>query len=384
MITQIVQKLLLSIVFTLVATVTWSQAIKSEKAKIRINSTIAQEEMPPYLQIIEPKNLMQGVTFQSDRQSVTIAIKVINQTSETKVYINNIEVPPSQAGDILLKTVDLKNGSNLVTIAVRDKDKLVSETVYNILFIPQVNNISPHALNPGKYYALIVANGNYVSAEMATLKRPVIDAKALKEILTSKYTFDPENIYTLYDMRRDNLIITLDDIQRKLTPEDNLLIYYAGHGKMDEDAGIGYWLLSDATMSSRVNWFSNSALTDYIKAIKAKHIFLIADACYAGSIFYSRGVIDEAPPSIADVYKNKSRTAMTSGGTTEVNDDSKFSEILLDLLRNNSDMYVTSSQLFRSIEKPVMNSGSKTAPRFGIIQGVNDMQGDFIFILRAK
>jgi hypothetical protein len=282
MITQIVQKLLLSIVFTLVATVTWSQAIKSEKAKIRINSTIAQEEMPPYLQIIEPKNLMQGVTFQSDRQSVTIAIKVINQTSETKVYINNIEVPPSQAGDILLKTVDLKNGSNLVTIAVRDKDKLVSETVYNILFIPQVNNISPHALNPGKYYALIVANGNYVSAEMATLKRPVIDAKALKEILTSKYTFDPENIYTLYDMRRDNLIITLDDIQRKLTPEDNLLIYYAGHGKMDEDAGIGYWLLSDATMSSRVNWFSNSALTDYIKAIKAKHIFLIADACYAG------------------------------------------------------------------------------------------------------
>jgi hypothetical protein len=75
---------------------------------------------------------------------------------------------------------------------------------------------------------------------------------------------------------------------------------------------------------------------------------------------------------------------MTSGGTTEVNDDSKFSEILLDLLRNNSDMYVTSSQLFRSIEKPVMNSGSKTAPRFGIIQGVNDMQGDFIFILRAK
>lgn len=382
--TQIFIKVALVIIICSFATEAWSQTVKSEKAKIHINTMVAQAEKTPDVQIIEPKSLTQGVTFQADRQSLTIAMRVTNPTEGTKIYINNIEVPPSQAGDILLKTIDLKNGSNMINLVIRENDKLVKESVYTMLYLPQVNNISPFALNPGKYYALIVANGSYVSPELPSLKRPVPDAKVLKEILTSKYTFDSENIYTLYDMRRDNLIITLDEIQTKLTPEDNLLIYYAGHGKMDEDAGIGYWLLSDASMSSRVNWFSNSTITDYIKSIKARHIFLIADACYAGSIFYSRGVMDEAPPSIADIYKNKSRTAMTSGGTTEVNDDSKFSEILLDLLRNNSDQYITSGQLFRSIERPVMTSGSKTAPRFGIIQGVNDMQGDFVFILRNK
>jgi hypothetical protein len=369
---------------TLITTGLHAQVTTSEKATIHINSLVTRNVPSPDIQIIEPGQLKQGSTFVADRQSVTIAMKLLNPGKGVKIYLNNIEVPPTSAGDVFLKTIDLVTGSNLVSITIHKDDKTVKEYSYSMVYIPPTKNISPFALNPGKYFALIVANGNYVSPDMPTLKRPVPDAKALKEILSTKYTFEPDNIYTLFDMRRDNLIITLDEIQKKLTPDDNILIFYAGHGKMDEEAGIGYWLLSDAALSSRVNWFSNSALTDYIKAIKAKHVFLIADACYGGSIFYSRGVMDDAPPSIADVYKNKSRTAMTSGGTTEVNDDSKFTEILLELLRNNSEQYLTSSQLFRAIERPVMTSGSKTAPRFGTIQGVNDMQGDFVFIRRDK
>ena len=356
----------------------YSQVVTSEKTTFHVNSIA---ELLPDIQVIEPSQLREGETFISERQTVTIAMRLLNPGKEVKIYLNQVEVLPSLTGDVLLRTIDLNTGSNLINISIKKDDKPVKDYVYTMVYIPPVKNISPFALNPGKYFALIIANGNYVSPEIPTLKRPVKDARALKDILSSKYTFDPENIYTLYDMRRDNLIITLDEIQKKLTAEDNLLIFYAGHGKMDEESGNGYWLLSDAAMSSRVNWFSNSALTDYIRAIKAKHIFLIADACYAGSIFFARGVFDDAPPSIADVYKNRSRTAMTSGGTTEVNDESKFTEMLLDLLKNNTDQYLTSSQLFRAIEKPVMNSSSN-APRFGVIQNVNDMQGDFIFILR--
>jgi hypothetical protein len=380
---QIASKIILTTVLISVSTATFPQAIKSEKAKIHINSKVAPDKMGPSLQVIEPKNMKEGVTFQADRQSVSIALRVINPTGETKVYINNVEVPPSPGGDIYLKTVDLRNGSNLLTLALHDKDKLISETVYSMLYLPQVVNISPYALNPGKFYALIVANGTYISPEIPTLRRPVPDAKALRELLISKYTFDPENIYMLPDMKRANLIMALDELQSKLTAEDNLLIYYAGHGKMDEESGRGYWLLSDAVPSSRVDWFSNSNLTDYIKGFKAKHIFLIADACFAGSIFYSRSLFDNAPPPIIDIYKNKSRTAMTSGGTTEVNDESKFSEMLIMHLKENSDQYLTSSQLFRAIENSVMSTNS-TAPRFGIIEDSNDMHGDFIFILREK
>jgi len=355
-----------------------SQVVTSEKTTFHLNSIA---ELLPDIQIIEPNTLKQGETFVSDRQSMTIVMKLINPGKGVKIYLNNAEVMPTSTGDVFLRTLDLHTGSNLINISIQKDDKQVKDYAYTMVFIDPVKNKSPFALNPGKYYALIIANSNYVSPEISSLKRPIPDARALKEILTSKYTFEQENIYTLFDMRRDNLIITLDEIQKRLTAEDNLLIFYAGHGKMDEDSGNGYWLLSDAAASSRVNWFSNSALTDYIRAIKAKHIFLIADACYAGSIFVARSAFDDAPPSISDIYKNRSRTAMTSGGTTEVNDESKFVEILLDLLKNNNDQYLTSSQLFRAIEKPVMNSSSN-APRFGVIQNVNDMQGDFVFILR--
>lgn len=294
-------KFILLLTFCFITIAGLSQKVQSEKVKIHINSTVAQVALSPDIQIIEPVTLTQGITFRADRQSITLAVRVLNQTADTKIYFNNVEVPSSQAGDIHLKTIDLKNGNNLLTMVLREKDKLIKETVYSVLYIPAVNNISPYALNPGKFYALIVANGTYISPEISSLRRPVSDAKALKDVLVSRYTFEPENVSILLDMKRANLIMALDEFQTKLNPEDNLLIYYAGHGKMDEESGRGYWLLSDAVPSSRVDWFSNSNLTDYIKGFKAKHVLLIADACFAGSIFYARSVFDDAPPPIVEI-----------------------------------------------------------------------------------
>ena len=65
---------------------------------------------------------------------------------------------------------------------------------------------------------------------------------------------------------------------------DNLLIYYAGHGELDNDEERGYWLPIDADTTKRSKWINNSYILDNIKATKAKHVLLISDSCFSGSL----------------------------------------------------------------------------------------------------
>ncbi|MCX6334778.1 MAG: caspase family protein [Bacteroidia bacterium] len=358
------------------------QVINSGKSKIHINTQAVVKSLPPDIEIISPVDLKEGTTYQLDRQSITLALRVLNKTNGTKIYINNVEGVYSAAGDIVLKDLDLKNGINDVNLIIRENDKLVKEQIFNILYVPPVRNISLQAVNAGKNYALIIANANYSNPAISSLKRPINDAKALKEILVARYTFERENVMTLFDSKRENVILSLDELLKTLTPDDNLLIYYAGHGKLDEYSDMGYWLLSDANPNSRVNWLANSDITNYIKSFKSRHVLLVADACFAGSIFETRGV-NEAPMAIQDLYKAKSRKAMTSGGTTEVSDDSKFSEYFLDFLKNNTIPQISSQEVYFRILKSVQNN-SLTSPRWNTIQGVGDNNGDFVFFLREN
>jgi hypothetical protein len=357
------------------------QAVVSEKASIRINTTDVKETPDPELRILAP-GLKEGVSFQSPQKTISLGMQLINPSEGLRVMVNNAEVDPTAAGDVYIKSLDLSAGSNTVVISITRDDRTIKEYFYNLIYLPEVKNISPFALNTGKYYALIIGNSDYVNPEIPDLIRPAEDARELREVLLSKYTFEREDIYYLIDRDKDNVLLALDELTRRLTPDDNLLIFYAGHGKMDEENDIGYWLLRDAQPARQLTWLSNGQVTEMIKVIKARHVLLIADACYAGSIYQARS-IDDAPASIIDLYREKSRKAITSGGSTEVSDNSKFAEYMIDALRINESKYMSSNQLYSKILTPVQNN-SLTSPRWGVIQNVGDRGGDFIFIQKDQ
>jgi hypothetical protein len=106
---------------------------------------------------------------------------------------------------------------------------------------------------------------------------------------------------------------------------------------------------------------------------------LIADACFGGSIFKTRGVSMEAPKAIQMLYDLPSRKAMTSGTLSEVPDRSTFVKYLIERLTNNEEKYVSSEQLFSSFRIAVINN-SDVIPQYGEIRNVGDEGGDFIFI----
>jgi len=164
-----------------------------------------------------------------------------------------------------------------------------------------------------------------------------------------------------------------------------VLVFYAGHGFWDKTKDLGYWLPSDVKPESKSDWFANSQIKDFLSenSLKAKHVLLITDACFGGSIFKSRSITAEAIMRINELYKEPSRTAMTSGSLSTVPDKSIFVQQLLKKLSDNQEELLPARTLFYKIYDTVINNSS-TNPAYGVIQGAGDGGGDFIFINRKQ
>ncbi|MCU0358200.1 MAG: caspase family protein [Cyclobacteriaceae bacterium] len=232
----------------------------------------------------------------------------------------------------------------------------------------------------GKYYALIIGVSDYQNYKL-NLYRPSLDAQKLHTIITTTYSFENENVTLLLNPTRQEILTSLYNLRRQLNKEDNLLIFYAGHGMYDEEAGQGYWWPKDADSENPSNWLSNSDLRDQIRGIKALHILLIADACFSGGIFRTRSAekIQTADIDIISLYKLPSRRAITSGTLTTVPDNSVFFDYLCKSLETNSNQFLGSQVLFNSFRLNVINNTFQV-PQEGVISETGDEGGDFIFI----
>jgi hypothetical protein len=234
----------------------------------------------------------------------------------------------------------------------------------------------------GKYYALIIANQNYHDINIPDLEFPVKDAKKLEKTLLDYYTFNKSDVILLENPDRAKIIKTLDNLSKKVTNVDNLLIFYAGHGVWEADQEEGFWLPSNATSNDKSEWLSNGNIRDYIRGIKSKHTLLIADACFGGAIFKSREVLINAPISIKKMYDTPSRSAMTSGTLTAVPDESVFISYLIQRLTENKNQYMPAENLYYNIKDAVINnSPTNQTPQYGVISQAGDEGGGtFIFI----
>jgi hypothetical protein len=237
------------------------------------------------------------------------------------------------------------------------------------------------AVGPRKYFALLIGVNEYEDPDIEPLNEPIQDAIALKDVLTKRYTFDEENVTVLQNPTSENMHVAFEQLVGKISKEDLLLIFYAGHGELDKRTGIGYWLPSDASRKNTAKWFRNSTLVENIGAINSKHTFLIADACFAGQIFKTRSITNNANSDYFEEMKRPSRKALTSGSMTTVPDQSVFMKYLLKNLEENEMLYYSSEELYDNI-RLAMRNNANTRPAYGDIQNAGDEGGSFVLIRR--
>lgn len=113
-----------------------------------------------------------------------------------------------------------------------------------------------HAQDFGEYHALVIGNNDYQHVEK--LKTAVADAEAVAKLLKEQYGF---TVTVLKNGTRAQMVSALSKYRRTLKASDNLLVYYAGHGYLDEAASEGYWFPVDARDDDEAQWISNGTIT---------------------------------------------------------------------------------------------------------------------------
>jgi len=258
---------------------------------------------------------------------------------------------------------------------------------------PEVATPQFASLNFGGYYALVIGNNNYGGLE--NLQTAVSDARAIADVLSSRYGFE---VQLLTNATRQAILSALNKYRERLGKDDNFLLYYAGHGKLDRANDRGHWLPVDADPNDPTNWISNTSLTDIINAMNAKHVMVIADSCYSGSLTrsVSTAMGSDAASNLQEKWLRKmitlrSRTVLTSGGLQPVLDSgggrhSIFASELLRALRGNEKVLegpVLYSRVARRVKNAASRLGHQQTPEYAPIKFAGDLGAPFFFRPRA-
>ena len=304
--------------------------------------------------------------------------KVTDNKSIEALYINGNSVNFDNNGNFKFVINPNKIKDNIIILEAYDgSGNLTTENV-------SVELIAKKYKSDQNYYAIVIGNNDYKF--LTPLQAAKNDAQEIARILKNKYKF---KVIYKPDADEDTMIDTIHNLSRKLTDKDNLLIYYAGHGELDENTNKGYFLPIDAKANKRSTWISNDFIRDEALATKARHVLLIADSCFAGSLMRSVDTnktnlsISNDKIYLKKMEKKKSRRVIASGGNEEVIDSlpgenhSLFAKKLIEIL-NNSQTVFNTSDIFEDIRRYVANN-AKQAPEQGKLYGTGDDGGDFFF-----
>ncbi|NKI17193.1 peptidase C14 [Spongiibacter sp. KMU-166] len=259
-------------------------------------------------------------------------------------------------------------------------------------------SLSFEGTNFGRYYALVIGNRNYSALE--DLETPFNDAREIGAVLENKYGF---TVQLLLDADRLTVMRALNELHEVLTEDDNLLIYYAGHGSLIDigDRNAGYWLPVNADAPPNDSrWVPNEFITNHLGRMQARRVLVIADSCYGGLLSSSPGHLffgnaagaEGSSEYIRYKLPRRSRLLLSSGGDKPVIDGgggghSVFARELITILENNSQV-MSAPALYANIRQPVMARAEANnfvqEPVYKSIKGAGHEVGDFFFVPKSS
>lgn len=347
---------------------------------------ILSDKTAPSLKILEPSANNRSVIIDDGNQ--TSNKKQIRGIATDESGIRNIQINNKavahEANGYFEVTVPITEGDNLFNIVVTDNNANSYSELIQLktrgVKIPNsdINKEYPQIQEDIVYHAILIAENEYADNKLDDLSGPSSDMEKIYQILIKNYSFLPQNISKLINKGKNDILETIVTKTNSLSAKDNVLIFYAGHGimiKQPDGKEEGFLIPSDATKGKEFTYLRGEELVNAFKYSKARHILIMADACFAGSLF--RSAENEIPASVEEAFKEPSRKLMASGNRTIVPDTSPFIAHLQTALLNNRKKYITAEQLLNTFKDQYINSTHLNLQYYPIA-GL-DLGGQFVF-----
>lgn len=254
----------------------------------------------------------------------------------------------------------------------------------------------------GNYWALIIGIDKYPALEkdkQLTVARK--DAERLATLLVDRYGFSRQNMVELYDEKASlkAMIHAFTQLKRRLSAKDSLFIYYAGNGEYEGSGGdrakadkMGYWVPYDGERDDPASYLFNSQVRDYLGSIPARHIYVVVDSYFSGSLMARTRALTLGRGAIKELYSEKSRWVLASGGLHPVADPadqskqghSVFAWHFMKILEENANPYLLAKDIVGPLTARVSNEPPGLLPRSAPVLAVGDEGGQFVFRLRKE
>lgn len=231
-----------------------------------------------------------------------------------------------------------------------------------------------------KNHLLVIGIDQYI--ELVNLNNAVKDATEFRDLLLKSFKFEKESLTELYnhEATHDAILESLKSLSKSVKSNENVVIYFSGHGHFDEFFEEGYWIPVDAGLDKLKTYFSYTNIIKAVKKIRSRHTLLIADSCYSGAVLVKKVRRKEKKDPRE---KDPSRWLLASGRNEVVADgdsdkNSPFAEQLLDTLGRYSEEGISVLSLVDKVTKATIHN-SRQKPIGRPLIDTGDKGGIFYF-----
>ncbi len=220
-----------------------------------------------------------------------------------------------------------------------------------------------------RYRALLIGNSTYPADEhnLQQLRGPIKDIAAVNRALIDKDTglFADADVTLLPEVTSTRAIRALGRFFAAADRDDVLLMYFSGHGKLDQNGRLHLCMQDTETTDLLSTAVSNVRINEFADASRARNIVLILDCCYAGAF---RGAdLGDAVAGPGRYVLSSCRGTQLANDATVDNGTSFFTQHLVDGLLTASDSdqdgYVSFSDLYAYVDHRLREEGKQIPAR---------------------